>query len=52
MEPPRRRKRARRRANPFIDSEAGVDGEASGDEGSDDETDDLGKFILADDVEF
>ena len=51
-EPPRCRKRARRRANPFIDSEAGVDGEASGDEGSDDENDDLDGFIVADDVEF
>ena len=51
-EPPRRRKRARRRANPFIDFEAGVDGEATGDEGSDDENDDLDGFIVADDVEF
>ena len=51
-EPPRRRKRARRRANQFIDSEASVDGEASGDEGSDDENDDLDGFIVADDVEF
>ena len=51
-EPPRRRKRARRRANLFIDSVAGVDGEASGDEGSDDENDDLDGFIVADDVEF
>ena len=51
-EPPRRRKRARRSANPFIDSEAGVDGEASGDEGSDDENDDLDGFIIADDVKF
>ena len=51
-EPPRRRKRTRRRANPFIDSEAGVDGEASGDEGSDDENDDLDGFIVPDDVEF
>ena len=51
-EPPRRRKRARRSANQFIDSEAGVDGEASGYEGSDDENDDLDGFIVADDVEF
>ena len=50
--PPRRRKRAKRRANLFIDSEAGVDGEASGDEGSDDENDDLDGFIVANDVEF
>ena len=50
-ETPRPRKRARRRANPFIDFEAGVDGEASGDEGSDDENDDLDGFIVADNVE-
>ena len=40
-EPPRRRKKARRRMNPFIDAEAGVDGDASNDEGTDDENDDL-----------
>ena len=51
-EKPRRRKRARRRANPFIDSDAGEDGEASGDEGSEDENDDLDGFIVSDDVEF
>ena len=50
--PPRRRKIARSRAYPFIDAEVGVDGEASGDEGSDHENDDLNKFIVADDVEF
>ena len=49
---PRRWKRARRSANPFIDAEAGVDGEASGDEGRDDENDDLDGFIVADDVKF
>ena len=48
----RLRKSARRRANPFIDSEAGVDGDASGDEGSDDVNDDLDEFIVADDIEF
>ena len=48
----RRRKSARRRVNPFIDSEAGVDGDASGDERSDDENDDLDGFIVADDIEF
>ena len=52
LEPPRRRKRSRRSANPFIDSEAGVDGEASSDEGSVDENDDLDIFIVADDVEY
>ena len=52
QEPPRRRKRARRSANPFMDAEAGVDGKASGDEGSDDENDDLDGFIVADNVEF
>ena len=51
-EPPRRQKRARRRANPFIDSKAGVDGEASGDKLSDDENNDLDGFIVANDVEF
>ena len=48
----RYRKRARRRANPFIDAEAGVDGDASGDEWSDEEIDDLDGFIVADDVEY
>ena len=51
-EPPRRRKRANRHVNHFIDSEAGVDGDASGDEGTDDKNDDLDGFIIADDVEF
>ena len=36
----RRRKSARCRANPFIDAEAGVDTDASGDEETDDENDD------------
>ena len=34
-QPVRRRKNARRRANPFIDTEAGVAGNASGDEQTD-----------------
>ena len=51
-QPVRHRKSARRRANPFIDAEAGVDGDASGDEGTDDETDELDGFIVADDVEY
>ena len=46
------RKSARSRANPFIDNEAGVDGDASGDEQTDDEIDDLDGFIVADDVEY
>ena len=50
--PPRRRKRARRRVNPFNTAEAGVDGDASGDEETDDENNDLDGFIVADDVEF
>ena len=50
--PPRRRKRVRRRVNPFIEAETGVNGDASGDEGSDDENDDLDGFIVADDVDF
>ena len=44
--------RANRRPNRFIDAEAGVDGDASGVEGSDDENDDLDGFIGADDIEF
>ena len=51
-QPVRRRKSARRRANSFIDTEAGVDGEASGDEQTDDENDDLNGFIVADDEEY
>ena len=51
-EPPRRRKKARRRTNLFIDAEAGVDGDASGDDRTEDENDDLDGFIVADDVEF
>ena len=51
-EPPRRRKKARRRTNPFIDAEANVDGDASNDEGTEDENDDLEEFNVADDVEF
>ena len=50
-EPPRRRKKARRHTNPFIDTEACVDGDASGDEGTEDENDDLDCFIVADDLE-
>ena len=45
----RRRHNARCRANPFINAEAGVDGDASGDEGTDDENDNLDGFIKADD---
>ena len=51
-EPPRRGKRARRGVNPFIDAEAGVDGDASNDEETDDENNDLDRFIVADNVEF
>ena len=51
-EPARRRKQVRRSANPFIVAEAGVQGDASGDEGSDDVNDDLDGFIVADDIEF
>jgi hypothetical protein len=46
-QPPQRRKKARRRANPFIESEAGVDGDASEDES--DGNDDLDDFIVPDD---
>ena len=51
-QPVRCRKSARRRTNPFIDAEAGVDGDASGDEGTDKENDDLDGYIVADDVEY
>ena len=51
-EPPKCRKQERRRVNPLIDAEAGVVCDTSNDEGSDDENDDLGKFIVADDIEF
>ena len=37
--PVRRRKGARRRANPFIDTEPGVEGDTSNDEGTNDEND-------------
>lgn len=47
---PHRRKKARRRANPFIETEAGVDGEASEDES--DGNNDLDDFIVPDDVEY
>ena len=40
----------RRRVNPLIDAEAGVDGDASNDEGPEDDNDDLNGFIVADDV--
>ena len=51
-EPPRRRTKVRHRVNPFIDAEAGVDGDASNDEESDEEKYDLDGFIVADDIEF
>ena len=51
-EPPKRRNNERHCVNPFIDAEAGVDGDASNDEGSDNENDDLNGFIVADDIEF
>ena len=47
-----RRKNARRSANPFIDTEAGVDGYASCDENTDDDNDYLNGSIVADDVEY
>ena len=49
--PPRRRNKARRGTNPFIDVKTGVDGRSIGDEGSGDENNDLDGFIVADDVE-
>ena len=50
--PVRPRLSARRRANPFIDTEAGVYWDASADEETDDENDDLDGFTIADDVEY
>ena len=49
--PFRRRKKARPRANPFIDAEAGVLGDASSEGGSYDEIDGQDGFIAADNVE-
>ena len=51
-EQPRCRKKARRRTNPFIDAQAGVDGDASGNEETENENDDLDGLIISDDVEF
>lgn len=51
-EPLRLRKRVKRRVNPFIDAEAGVDGDASADEGTDNENDNLDGFIVVDDIDF
>ena len=48
----RDQKTVRHRVNPFIDAEAGVDGDASNDEESDEENDYLDGFIVADDIEF
>ena len=48
--PPERRRKRRRVANPFIETEAGVDGDASADES--DGSNDLDDFIVPDDVEF
>ena len=49
QKPPRRRNKARRRVNPFIKTETGVDGDANVDEGTDDENNNLDRFIVADD---
>ena len=51
-EPPRRRIKVNCRANSFINPEAGMDGDGSGDNRTDDENDDLTGFIVANDVEF
>ena len=47
---PQRRKKTRRRANPYIESEAGVEGDDSDDES--DGNNDLADFIVFDDVEY
>ena len=49
-EPPQRRKKARRRANLFIESEAGVDGDATEEES--DKNYHLADFIVPDYVEY
>ena len=51
-EPPKRRKKAWRSTNLFIDAETCVDGNAGSDEKTDDEIDDLDKFSLAKNVEY
>ena len=51
-QPVKRRNNARRRANPFINTEAAVNGNASGYENTDDKNDDLDGFIVADDVKY
>ena len=51
-EPPKQQKKARSRANPVIEAEAGVDGEASGDERSNVDNDYLDRFIVADNVKY
>ena len=51
-EPQRLRKSTRRRENLFINPEACVDGDASGNKVTDDEKDDLDKFIVADNVKY
>ena len=52
LAPPRRRKKARRRSNPFIDAKACVDGDTSSHKGTEDENDDLDGLLVADDLEF
>ena len=47
-----RRRRARGAANSFIDSEAGVDGDASDESDESDGGDSINDFIVGDDVEF
>ena len=51
-QPPRRLQKSRRHTNPFIDVEICVEGDAIGDDGTEDENDDLNGFIVANDVEF
>ena len=49
---PRPRHNVKRRTNPFIDAQAGVDGDASGNDGTDDLNNDLNRSIVADDIAF
>ena len=52
FQPVRRQKRALRLPNPFIDAETGVEGDASSDDRTEDEHDDLDGFIVVDNVEY
>ena len=50
LQKPQRGKKTKRRTNPYIDSEAGIEGDASDDES--DGNKDLADLIVPDDVEY